>query len=99
MGGVYMILHNMASSMNSRLMHIHLVSLFDVEDVKSHGYGPVLSRLIADLKLLESSGIDVVVDEESKRVKGTVVSLCGDNLRLHSILGFQESFSQGHICR
>lgn len=99
MGGVYMMLRNMPSFMNSRLMYIHLVSLLHFEDVKLHGYGPVLSRLIADLKVLESTGIDVAVDKKIIRVKGAVVLLSGDYLGVHSILGFQVSFSQGHICK
>lgn len=50
-----------------------------------------------DLKTLESEGLHLPISAE--RTYGTICQITGDNLGLHSILGFTESFSSHYFCR
>ncbi|KAK2843712.1 hypothetical protein Q7C36_011927 [Tachysurus vachellii] len=78
-------------------MNIHLVALFHTEDVKKYGFDPILQPLIDDIKILESHGIDLPFSSE--KVYGTICQITGDNLGMHGIMGFAESFSGRHFCR
>lgn len=72
-------------------MNIHLIALFHAQDVKKYGFDPILEPLIRDIKILESGGIELPIS--TSRVYGTICQVIGDNLGMHSILGFTESFS------
>ena len=65
--------------------------------VKKYGYDQVLQPHLQDLKTLEQDGIFVYL--LGRCVKGTVQVVLADNLGAHSIAGFNESFTAGHICR
>lgn len=57
----------------------------------------VLEVLMRDLKILESTGIEV---KNSLNILGSVVGVCGDNLGNHEIGGFCRNFSKNtHFCR
>ncbi|CAI5662779.1 unnamed protein product [Oreochromis niloticus] len=96
-GAIYFVLRNLPPKLNSALMNIHLVALFHAEDVKKYGFDPILQPLIDDIKFLESHGIDLPFSSE--KVHGTICQITGDNLGMHSILGFVESFSGRYFCR
>lgn len=78
-------------------MNIHLVSLFHAQDAKKCGIDEILQPLVKDLKILETSGVVGPFSEVS--VRGTLAQITGDNLGIHSILGFLESFSANYFCR
>ena len=78
-------------------MNIHLVSLFHAQDAKRYRINEILQPLLKDLKILETTGIAAPFAEVSVRV--TLAQITGDNLGMHSILGFVESFSATHFCR
>ena len=82
---------------SSALINIHLVALFHAEDVKKYGFDPILQPLIDDIKVLESHGINLPFSSE--KVHGTICQITGDNLGMHGILGFVESFSGRYFCR
>lgn len=96
-GALYFVLRNLPPKLNSALMNIHLIALFHAEDVKKYGFDPILQPLIDDIKLLESHGIDLPFSSE--KVQGTICQITGDNLGMHAILGFVESFSGRYFCR
>lgn len=96
-GALYFVLRNLAPKFNSAVMNIHLVALFHVQDLKKYGFDPILEPLINDIKTLESHGIDLPVS--SDRVYGTICQISGDNLGMHGILGFTESFNGRYFCR
>ncbi|XP_056305506.1 uncharacterized protein LOC130217424 [Danio aesculapii] len=96
-GCLYFILRNLAPKVNSALMNIHLVSLFHAQDVKKYGIDEILKPLIRDLKILETVGVAVPFADQP--VRGTLALITGDNLGMHSILGFLESFSANYFCR
>jgi len=96
-GALYFVLRNLPPKFNSRLMNIHLIALFHAQDVKKYGFDPILEPLIRDIKILESDGIELPVS--TSKVYGTICQVIGDNLGMHSILGFTESFSGHYSCR
>ncbi|XP_048042264.1 uncharacterized protein LOC125265811 isoform X1 [Megalobrama amblycephala] len=96
-GAIYFILRNFPPKMNSNLMNIHLLSLFHAQDVKKYGFDAILRPLVEDLKVLESSGIHVPFSKEP--LFGTIALVTGDNLGMHTLLGFMESFSAHYFCR
>lgn len=67
-------------------MNIHLVALFHSEDFKKYGFDPILKPLVDDIKVLEIEGMLVPL-------KGTVFLVTGDNLAVHGLFGFVESFN------
>lgn len=73
------------------------MALFHTEDVKKYGFETILQPLIDDIKILESDGIDLPFSSE--KVYGTICQITGDNLGMHGIMGFTESFSGRHFCR
>lgn len=83
---------------NSKLDNIHLCTLAYSKDIKKYGMNSVLSKVKDELCRLEK-GFDVVVETGTKRsvicVLGNIVA---DNLGLHGILGYTESFSHGAAC-
>lgn len=66
-----------------------LVLLCVENDFKRFGIAKVFSELLADLKSLETDGIDV----DGEPVKGCLYCIAGDNLGSHCIGGFTENFS------
>ena len=96
-GALYFVLRNLPPKFNSALMNIHLVALFHTEDLKKYGFNPILEPLINDIKTLESCGLDLPFSAE--KVRGTICQITGDNLGMHAILGFTESFSGRYFCR
>ena len=64
------------------------------------GYEAVLQPLLADLKYLQESGVEIVTKLNQKlTVKGKLVSISADNLSAHAVAGFQQHFHAGRICR
>ncbi|XP_064625945.1 uncharacterized protein LOC135486776 [Lineus longissimus] len=59
----------------------------------------ILSPIVHDLKLLESEGISIATSEGEARIRVILGQTTGDNLGLHSLLGFVESFSANYPCR
>ncbi|XP_052130760.1 uncharacterized protein LOC127751350 [Frankliniella occidentalis] len=55
--------------------------------------------LIEELLFLENEGILIKVDGEEIRLYFALVAILGDNLGLHSILGFAEGFTANYSCR
>ena len=81
---------------NSALHDIHLVSLFHAQDIKTHGFSKILDPVVQDVKILERDGVRVPLYDEL--VYGTVVQVTGDNLGLHCVFGFVESFGARCCC-
>jgi len=98
LGGFYYTIMNFPRKYNAVLSSIHLVSLTYTEDIKKYGMRSVLSVIKEELKVLEA-GFKIELEDGSIRwmrvVLGNVVA---DNLGLHSLLGFVESFSHSFCC-
>lgn len=94
--GLYFIVRNLPPKFNSVLMNVHLLSLFHTQDLK-YSFDVILEPLINDIKKLESQGLNLPFCDEP--IYGTIAQITGDNLGMHTILGFNESFCGHHFCR
>lgn len=97
LGCVYFILRNLPPKFNSVLMNIQLVLLFHTTDIKKYGFDVILKPLVDDLKCLEMDG--VLTPMSDIPLRGSIVQITGDNLALHGLFGFVESFSATYCCR
>lgn len=96
-GSIYFVLRNLSSKVNSALMNIHLLALFHTQDVKRYGFNAILDPIVRDFKILETSGITLPISEDP--VHGTIAQVTGDNLGMHTLFGFVESFNSNYFCR
>lgn len=96
---MYFTLGNFEPSFRLNIDNIQLVLLCKESDFKYFGQEKVFSRLISDLKDIESTGIRINDGEDQKHVNGTVFSVLGDNLGSHGIGGFIENFTSNFFCR
>lgn len=62
--------------------------LFDDLLIAKYGYEKILTRLIHDLKVLETVGILI----DGLLIRGTISYICADSLGANSIFGLVESF-------
>ncbi|XP_057205407.1 uncharacterized protein LOC130563694 [Triplophysa rosa] len=95
-GCLYFVLRNLPPQFNSALWNVHLVALFHCQDLKKYSFDLILKALIYDIKKLESEGIHLPISAE--KVYSTISQIVGDNLAMHSILGFTESFNGHYFC-
>ncbi|XP_050988379.1 uncharacterized protein LOC127179124 [Labeo rohita] len=95
LGGIYFTLRNFPPQFNSSLANIHLCALFHSQDIKTYGFDSILEPIVNDIKVLESTGIE----GPSGFVRGSIVQITGDNLGLHCLFGFVESFRARNSCR
>ena len=97
LGAIYFTLRNYPPIFNSSLINIHLCALFHAQDIKRYSFNLILEPLINDLKVLETEGLQIPTFEHV--IHGTVVQVTGDNLGLHGLFGFVESFGARYCCR
>ncbi|CAI6377673.1 unnamed protein product [Macrosiphum euphorbiae] len=99
LGAVYASLACLPPEYSSSLENIFLVSLFKSKDRQEYGNHAVFSELISELKFLETTGIDILYNGKINKVFFSLGLILGDNLGLHSMLGFSESFIANFPCR
>lgn len=59
-----------------------------------------MSKLINDLRILESVGIDVEMLGEIINIKGSLIAIVGDNLGNHQLGDFLDNFSKSeYLCK
>lgn len=97
LGAIYFTLRNFPPIFNASLINIHLCALFHAQDIKRYSFNLILEPLINDLKVLETEGLQIPTFEH--KIHGTVVQVTGDNLGLHGLFGFVESFGARYCCR
>jgi len=99
LGAVYVSLACLPPELASSLDQIFLVSLFKTNDKKYFGNSIIFKDLISELNYLENTGIFVTVNNKVHHIFFSLGLIIGDNLGLHSILGFTESFVSRYPCR
>ena len=98
LGGFYFTVMNFSRKYNSKLDNIFLVTLAYREDIAYYGMSRVIEPLVKELTDLER-GFDVILDDGSvKHVVCILGNIVADNLGLHGILGYTESFSHSYCC-
>ena len=86
---------------NSKLDHIHPITIVKSSDVKRYGISACFKHIVNELKTLWDKGIKLQ-SPDTDSVREIKIKMCqstGDNLGVHQVLGFNESFSSNYPCR
>lgn len=75
------------------------MALFKTDVKNCFGNINVFKFVIEELNFLETSGIEVCVNNKIYNVYFKLGLILGDNLVVHSVLGFVESFVANYPCR
>ncbi len=81
LGCLYFTLRNLPPCLNSSLMNIHLISLFNSQDAKKYGIDKILTPFVEDVRELELNGMNASFTEQN--LYGTIAQVTGDNLGLN----------------
>jgi hypothetical protein len=81
------------------LDHIFLASLFKTDDKKPYENKKLFKDLISELNSLETNGINIIINNEKFNIFFSVGFILGDNLSIHSIMVFVESYVARYPCR
>ena len=84
--------------LRSKVQSVQLVSLINSKIWKKYGNKPCNQKLVDDLKILETEGVDIEVPVK-KNVKAGLQFIVGDNLGQHCLAEMNSVFSSGRICR
>nr|XP_042898288.1 uncharacterized protein LOC110282537 [Parasteatoda tepidariorum] len=94
----YYTIANLPFTFRSTVCDMQLAIICKRSDIKEYGFRPILTPLLKDIKLLEDTGINIA--GISGIVRGSLVSIVGDNLALHEIGSYTTNFSSstGRLC-
>ena len=94
---MYCTIGNLHTFSRSKLNAMQLVLLCKEKCIIVYNQEQLFEPLISDLRKLETVGVDVGLEEP---VKGTVVSITGDNLGEHWVGKFITNFTSTlHVCK
>lgn len=95
---IYFRIRNIAPEYSSRLNNYHLVALCNNEHIKQENFSfrDLVKPILEDIRHLQRTGVDL---GDGKKLRGTLIHVCGDNLGLNEAFGFIRCFSSGHFCR
>ncbi len=98
---VYFKLGNIDKKYTSKLENIYLSSLIRHRNIEEDltNYNNLFQPLIKEVTCLETEGVTLSCNGESRILYGTVVTISADNLSAHSLIGLKINFSHGRICR
>lgn len=99
LGAVYIMLPCLPPTRSSSLNNIFLFLLFHSSDRVMFGNKIIFRCVIDELNYLNDNGIDLNVPGFTGKVYFELGLILGDNLGIHSICGFIESFSANFPCR
>jgi hypothetical protein len=99
LGGLYCNIPVIPPEFQSQLENIFVAMLFRSSDRAKFHNRATFDILINELTFLETEGIIVNTEIGPKRMCFIMCLLLGDNLGLHSLLGFVESFRANFCCR
>jgi hypothetical protein len=98
-GALYLSIPCLPPHYTSQLKNIFVAQLFHSCDREKFGNKVVFSPIIDEINYLKTVGITVQTENYCGTVKFELGLIVGDNLGLHSICGFVESFSANYPCR
>jgi hypothetical protein len=99
LGAVYYSIPCIPPLYQGKLDYIFLALLFYSIDLQHYGNSVIFSKLLNELILLENEGIEINIDGTTSKMYFSVALIIGDNLGLHTLLGFTESFRSNYSCR
>ena len=95
----YWTLGNIAPYARSNLNLIFLLGIVKTKFLKRYGLHAVLKPFIQEILTLQSTGVEVVVNGQSKMYKGSVYFFSGDTPAAAMVCGCKESVSANKPCR
>lgn len=98
-GAMYISLPFLPAHLQGCLDRILLFQLHHSKDRKTFGNKAIFEHLARELSSLEQTGICVKSPTGEQIIYFSLALIIGDNLGLHTILGFSESFSANFSCR
>lgn len=99
LGGVYVSIPCLPPRVSSQLSYIFLQYLFHSSDRTTYGNTITFSPVINQLNKLATEGVHIKTTYYDGNVRFAVAAIVGDNLGLHSMLGFVEGFTANFPCR
>lgn len=99
LGAVYASMPLIPHEYHSKLSSIFLCMLFHSMDIKAFGNAVLFSRLVDELNYLSTEGITLQIGSKKLKLKFQLLLLQGDNLGLHMLIGFSQSFNSNFFCR
>lgn len=99
LGAVYISIPCIPSHRQSSLNTLFLALLFHSSDRVKFGNNIIFKPLIDEINYLRDTGIYINTDVFNGILTLELGVLVGDNLGIHSIAGFVESFSSNYPCR
>ncbi|XP_035707471.1 uncharacterized protein LOC110849386 isoform X1 [Folsomia candida] len=95
----YFVIANFPPQLNAKLENIFPLVVVKSKFVKEYGMNLILGPLVDELNSLHESSQKIAVLANSQFSHVQVLQFCGDNLGLHTMLGFVESFNANFRCR
>lgn len=97
-GAVYCRMLAIPPQYSSRIENIFLIELHKSYHQNNFGMNEVLRPIIKELQFLEDIGISIETEQGVEQVHFTLALFAGDNLGIHTLFGFQESFRSNYYC-
>lgn len=95
-GALYVKIPCLPPAYQSKITNIFLFGLFNTLDRDN----PLLLKpAIQQLIELETTGIEINIDDESRKIYFKLITITGDNLGIHQMFGFVEGFNSKIFCR
>ncbi|XP_066596595.1 uncharacterized protein [Prorops nasuta] len=98
-GAVYIVIPCLPPHMQSKTENIFLLMLYKSSDLKNISLHQFFIKAVEELKYLENVGINVSTLSGAKQIYFSLSGVIGNNLAVHTILGFMKSFSANYPCR
>lgn len=98
LGGIYTSIPCFPTQYQSSLFAIFHALLFYSKDREEFGNFAVFRPLIEEVQFLETEGVDLQLPDGNTMIYFKLGLILGDNLGLHSLLGFVECFRANYCC-
>ncbi|OXA37745.1 hypothetical protein Fcan01_27535 [Folsomia candida] len=95
----YYSIQDMPCHYNSSIENIILLCSLKSEDLKILSPNSVMNIIVKELLFLWETGINFNHNGKTINIKVALSQISGDNLGLHTILGFSEGFNANYPCR
>lgn len=94
-GIFYMKFDHLPDHLRNFIGNVHVLAIAHENYLHEEGgMNIILSRLVAELRLLEADdGVSVQIGDELHKVHATLASVRGDTLAVHEVLGFSQTIS------
>lgn len=100
LGMFYWSLANVYPEFRSTLQNVNLLAIVNYQDLKKHdGMEKILKKFVNEVKILQTSGIDVMLNNEIKNFKGSLLLVAGDTPASAWLGSFKQSVSANKFCR